>query len=47
LAGDAASIATAIRAALANQEPITTDALAWNEVVDRILAPADFADTRV
>jgi len=45
--GDAGSIANAIRAALANQLPITTDARSWNEVVDRILAPADFADTRI
>jgi 2-beta-glucuronyltransferase len=47
LPGDSDSIATAIRAALANRIPITTDARGWNEVVDRILSPADFPDTRI
>jgi len=47
LPGNAGSIIAAIRGALANNQPITTDALAWNEVVDRILRPADFPDTRL
>ena len=47
LPGNAESIVTAIRGALGNQQPIATDALAWNEVVDRILQPADFPDTRL
>jgi len=44
---DPASIVAAIRLALANQLPITTNALAWNEVVDRILLPAHFPDTQL
>lgn len=45
--GDTVSIVAAIRGALTNQQPITSDARAWNEVVDRILSPADFPDTRL
>jgi 2-beta-glucuronyltransferase len=47
LPGNAESIETAIRGALGNKQLITTKAPAWNEVVDRILHPADFADTRL
>jgi len=42
--GDAISIEAAIRNALGNKQEINVDALAWNEVVDRILTPAAFAD---
>jgi 2-beta-glucuronyltransferase len=45
--GDASSIEAAIRKALTNTQAITVDSLGWSEVVDRILRPADFADTRL
>jgi 2-beta-glucuronyltransferase len=45
--GDAASIERAISAALANRQPITVDALAWTDVVDRILRPAEFSDVQL
>ena len=45
--GDATSITAAIRSALDNKKAINVDALAWNEVVDRILTPAAFSDARL
>jgi 2-beta-glucuronyltransferase len=45
--GDASSIEAAIRKALTNTQAITVNSLGWSEVVDRILRPADFADTRL
>jgi 2-beta-glucuronyltransferase len=45
--GDEASIIAAIEQATQNRETITVDALAWSDVVDRILRPASFADTRL
>ena len=45
--GDAASITAAIAAALDNQTPIVDMSQSWSEVVDRLLAPADYPDTRL
>ncbi len=45
--GDEGSIRRAIDAALASQEPITDASLSWPEVVDRILEPQDYPDTRL
>lgn len=42
--GDAASIQVAIDGALSNALPIVTNALAWSDVVDRILVPQAYAD---
>ncbi len=45
--GDAASITAAIAAALDNQTPIVDTSESWAGVVDRLLSPADFPDTRL
>ena len=45
--GEAISIKAAIGSALDNKQVINVDALAWNEVVDRILNPASFSDARI
>jgi 2-beta-glucuronyltransferase len=45
--GDAASITAAIAAALDNQAPIVDTSHSWAEVVDRLLAPANYRDTRL
>ncbi len=45
--GDAASITAAIGSALANQAPILDTSQSWSEVVDRLLTPADYPDTRL
>ena len=45
--GDGESIRRAIEAALANREPIADASLSWSEVVDRILEPQNYPDTRL
>ncbi len=45
--GDAGSIKAAIAAALANQLPIVDTSQSWQAVVDRLLKPADYPDTRL
>ena len=45
--GDAESIEAAIAAALDNHMPIVDTSQSWGEVVDRLLSPADFPDTRL
>ena len=45
--GDAASIASAVSAALSNRAPIIDTSQSWSEVVDRLLSPADFPDTKL
>lgn len=45
--GDPASIHDAIMAALANQAPIVDASFTWAEVVERILEPQAFADTKL
>ena len=45
--GDAPSITAAIAAALNNTTPIVDTSQTWNDVVDRLMRPADFADTRI
>ncbi len=45
--GDRASIAAAIRAALAAERPSPPRFLSWSDVVDRILAPAEYPDTAI
>ena len=45
--GDADSIARAIKAALANQQPIVDASLSWSAVVDRMLDPGAYPDTRL
>mgnify|MGYP002413182954 CR=1 FL=1 len=45
--GDSASIAAAIRAALACDEPISIDLPEWSEIVDRLLSPERFPEFRL
>jgi 2-beta-glucuronyltransferase len=45
--GDPSSIAAAIAAALDNQTPILDMSQSWSEVVDRVLKPGDYPDTRL
>jgi 2-beta-glucuronyltransferase len=45
--GDAASIQSAIMAALSNQTAIVDTSRTWSEVTDRLLRPQDFPDTRL
>ncbi len=45
--GDRVSIAAAIRAALAAERPSPRRFLSWSDVVDRILAPAEYPDTAI
>jgi 2-beta-glucuronyltransferase len=45
--GDAASITAAIAAALNNQAPIVDTSQSWSGVVDRLLSPADYPDTKL
>ncbi len=45
--GDAASITAAIAAALDNRTPIVDTSQSWDAVVDRLLKPADYPDTRL
>ncbi|MBM9400242.1 polysaccharide biosynthesis protein GumK [Gluconacetobacter azotocaptans] len=45
--GDPASIARAVDAALAHNTPIDTPMLGWDEVVDRIMTPHAYSDTRI
>lgn len=45
--GDAASIKAAIEAALAEPHHRRRSPLSWAEVTDRLLAPQDFADTKI
>lgn len=45
--GDGSSIRLAIEGALANRTPITDASLSWPEVVDRILTPQAYPDTRI
>ncbi|MBB2181144.1 GumK N-terminal domain-containing glycosyltransferase [Gluconacetobacter tumulicola] len=45
--GDRASIRRAIQDALSHDEPIQPQMLAWHEVVDRIMTPDIYADTRL
>lgn len=45
--GDAASIKAAIAAALGNTAPILDKSQNWDAVVDRLLSPADYPDTRL
>lgn len=45
--GDKASIVAAIRAALAHGRFAGTDPLGWDDVARRVIAPGDFADTRL
>ena len=47
VAGDRASIADAVRAALAAGHFAEQPALSWAAVTDRLLAPEDYRDTRV
>lgn len=45
--GDPGSIRSAIENALANRTPIVDSSQSWNAVVDRILRPQDYPDTRL
>jgi 2-beta-glucuronyltransferase len=45
--GDAESIKAAIAAALSHDTPIVDTSQSWDAVVDRLLTPADYPDTRV
>jgi len=45
--GDADSIETAIRAALAHQTPISIEAPSWSDIVDRLLMPEKFPEHRI
>ncbi len=45
--GDPASITAAIAAALHNETPIIDTSQSWDAVVDRMLTPADYPDTRL
>ena len=45
--GDAESIEASIAAALDNHMPIVDTSQSCGEVVDRLLSPADFPDTRL
>jgi 2-beta-glucuronyltransferase len=45
--GDPASITAAIAAALENKAPIVDTSQSWTEVVDRLLSPKEFPDTRL
>jgi 2-beta-glucuronyltransferase len=45
--GDAASITAAVAAALDSRTPIIDTSQSWGEVVDRMLTPAAYPDTRL
>lgn len=45
--GDPESIRTAIERALANREPIIDSSHNWSAIVDRILRPQDYPDTKL
>lgn len=45
--GDAATIESAIRAALAHDTPITIDAPGWSDILDRLLTPERFPEHRL